>query len=147
MARTAWALLGVAVFVGVVAVKKAEAHQDDFGSIVVTHPYVQPAQAGNETIARLRIENQGSSTTQFLGMHMDAATDSAIEIKVSPARAVPIGSMAIRAGETLDLEENAWIRFTGLRRDLVFGETLEACLDFADGREMRVIVTVGRFEI
>lgn len=147
MARTAWVLLGVAMFVGVLAVKRASAHQDEIGSVVVTHPYVQPAQAGGDTIARLRIENQGVSTRQFLGMHTDVAAGSRIEIRVSPVQAVPIGSLAIRAGETLDLEESAWIRLTGLRRNLMFGETVEACLDFADGREKRVTVTVGNFEI
>lgn len=145
--RLVWLLFGAALFVGFLIYRPALAHQEEVGNLIVTHPYVQPGKVGEDTIVRLRLENQGSSTRQFVGLHADVASNSMIEVKVSPVRAVPIGSLPIRPGEVLDLEETAWIRLIGLRRDLMFGETLEACLDFADGREKRVIVTVGQFEI
>lgn len=145
--RLAWLLCGAAVFVGVLMYQPAYAHQEEIGTIVVTHPYVEPGRSGGDVIARLRLENQGSSTRQLLGLHADIASGSRIEVKVSPVRAVPIGSLPIRPGETLDLEDTAWIRLTGLRRDLMYGETVQGCLDFADGRKKQIVLTVGQFEL
>jgi copper(I)-binding protein len=145
--RLAWLLCGAALFVGVLMYRPAHAHQDEIGTIVVTHPYVEPGRSGGDTIARLRLENQGSSTRQLLGLHAEFASGSRIEVKVSPVRAVPMGSLPIRPGETLDLEDTAWIRLTGLRRDLMYGETVKGCLDFADGRKKQITLTVGQFEL
>lgn len=147
VARLAWLLCGAALFVGVLMYRPAHAHQDEIGTIVVTHPYVEPGRSGGDTIARLRVENQGSSTRQLLGLHADVASGSVIEVKVSPVRAVPMGSLPIRPGETLDLEDTAWIKLTGLRRDLMYGETVQGCLDFADGRKKQITLTVGQFEL
>jgi copper(I)-binding protein len=145
--RLAWLLCGAALFVGVLVYRPAHAHQDEIGTIAVTHPYVEPGRSGGDTIARLRLENLGSSTRQFLGLHADIASGNRIEVRVAPFRAVPMGSLPIRPGETLDLEDTAWIRLTGLRRDLMYGETVQACLDFADGRKKQIILTVGQFEL
>lgn len=145
--RLAWLLCGAALFVGILIHRPANAHQEEIGTIVVTHPYVEPSRSGGDTIARLRLENQGSSTRQLLGLHADVASSSRIEVKVSPVRAVPMGSLPIRPGEILDLEDTAWIRLTGLRRDLMYGETVQGCLDFADGRKKLITLTVGRFEL
>jgi len=145
--RLAWLLCGAALFVGVLIYQPAHAHQDEIGTILVTHPYLEAGRSGGDAIARLSLENQGSSTRQLLGLHADVASGSMIEVKVSPVRAVPMGSLPIRPGEILDLEDTAWIRLTGLRRDLMYGETVQGCLDFADGRKKRITLTVGRFEL
>lgn len=124
----------------------ANAHQQEVGTILISEHYVEPAKAGDDTIARLRLENLGVSTRQVLGLHSDVAEDSVIEVKVTSGRAASIGSLAIRAGETLDLEDVAWIRLTGLSRDLQLGETIEMHLDLAGDREKPIMLTVGDFE-
>lgn len=145
--RLVFLLFGAALFVGVLTQRSAHAHQDEIGTILVTHPYLEPGKAGGDTIARLRLENQGGSTRQLLGLHANVAAGSRIEVKVSPVRTVPIGSLPVRPGEILDLEDTAWIRLTGLRRDLMYGETVQGCLDFADGRKKQIVLTVGQFEL
>lgn len=124
----------------------ASAHQQEVGSILISEHYVEPAKAGDDTIARLRLENLGGSTRQVMGLHSDVAEDSIIEVKIASGRATQIGSLPIRAGETLDLEDAAWIRLTGLNRDLVHGETIEVHLDLAGGREKPIALTVGDIE-
>lgn len=126
---------------------EAQAHQDEIGTVVIQHAYAEPAGLGGETLVRLAIENNGASVRQFIRLHSDAAEASQIEVKVAPGRFVPIGSMAIPPGEVLDLEEAARVRLLRLRRPLAAGVSLEACLDFADGREKRIQVTVGKFEL
>lgn len=146
IARTAGILFGVALLIGCLT-EPVWAHQEEIGDVIVTHPYVEPGLTGGDTVARLRIENQGVSTRQLLKLHTDVAAGSVIEVRVTPSRAVPIGSLPVRAGEILDLEDTAWIRLTNLRRNLVFGDILQGCLDFADGREKRITLTVGQFEL
>ncbi|MEL3891675.1 copper chaperone PCu(A)C [Ferrovibrio sp. MS7] len=124
----------------------ARAHQDEIGTVVIQHAYAEPAGLGGETLVRLAIENNGASVRQFIRLHSDAAEASQIEVKVAAGRFVPIGSMAIPPGQVLDLEEAARVRLLRLRRPLATGSSLEACLDFADGREKRIQVTVGKFE-
>ena len=146
MIRTALLLLDVATFVGVMT-PQAQAHQEEIGLVIIAHPYVEPARAGDDTFVRLRIENLGSSTRQVIGVHSDVARNSAIEVQVEPIRFVPIGSLPVRAGEILDLEYSARVRLVQLKRDLVYGETIQACLDFADGRKKDLTLTVGQFEL
>ncbi len=125
----------------------ARAHQDEIGTLIIQHAYAEPAVLGGETLVRLAIENNGASVRQFIRLHSDAAEASQIEVRVAPGRFVPIGSMAVLPGEVLDLEETARVRLLRLRRPLAAGGSLEACLDFADGREKRIQVTVGKFEL
>ena len=115
--------------------------------MIIQHAYAEPAVLGGETLVRLAIENNGASVRQFIRLHSDAAEASQIEVRVAPGRFVPIGSMAVLPGEVLDLEETARVRLLRLRRPLAAGGSLEACLDFADGREKRIQVTVGKFEL
>lgn len=135
-----------AVIITILGCSSANAHQQEVGSILISEHYVEPARAGDDTIARLRLENLSVSTRQVIGLHSDVAEDSVIEVKVASGRSAPIGSLAIRAGETLDLEDAAWIRLTGLSRDLQHGETIEVHLDLAGGREKPITLTVGEFE-
>ncbi|WP_428245483.1 copper chaperone PCu(A)C [Ferrovibrio sp.] len=139
------ALAGLALLV--LCSDVALAHQDEIGTLVIQHAYAEPARQGGDTLLRLAIENNGASVRQFTGLHSEVAEVSRIEVKVGSGRYVPIESMAIAPGEILDLEDTARIRLLRLRQDLVIGDSLEACLDFADGREKRVQVTVGKFEL
>lgn len=109
--RLAWLLCGAALFVGVLIYRPAHAHQDEIGTIVVTHPYLEPGRSGGDTIARLRLENQGSSTRQLLGLHADVASGSLIEVKVSPVRAVPMGSSPSETHASGYSRENSSVNF------------------------------------
>lgn len=131
---------------GVLLAGSSQAHQQEIGTILVVDHHVEPGKAGGDTIARLRVENLGTSTRQVMGLHTDVASSSVIEIRVAADRVLPISSLPVPAGEILDLANAAWIRLISLRRDLAFGETIEAELDLADGRHKRVTLTVGMFE-
>ncbi|MBP7065168.1 copper chaperone PCu(A)C [Ferrovibrio sp.] len=141
--------IGKAILVGILALlwvcgDAAWGHPDEVGTLTIHHAYAEPARRGDDTLVRLAIENNGASMRQFMGLHIDVAEASQIEVKVEAERFVPITSIAIPPGELLDLRDGARIRLLALNRTLIAGESLEALLDFADGREKRIQVLVGQ---
>lgn len=139
--------LGKTILVAILALlwvcgDAAWGYPDEIGTLTIHHAYAEPARSGSDTVVRLAIENNGASTRQFVGLHIDVAQASQIEVKVGHERFVPITSIAILPGELLDLRDGARIRLLSLNRTLTAGESLEAHLDFADGREKRIQVMV-----
>ena len=135
----------VAVATIVPAHGDAKAHEIDFGLFSVEHPWAQPAKAGNSTRLYLVITNEGPSSVYFTGLKTPVASESSIMVQLEPGVERSLDSLSLPAGESLNFRtSHMWVALRNLRKNLNQGDSFPAALEFGGGRQVLIIVTVGK---
>jgi len=123
----------------------SEAHEADMGSVVVSHPYILPAEKGTDTVLRMRLDNTGATAIQVIGLQTSIAEEALIEGDIGEKRVAIFNSVSIKPGEYLQFDHALWIRLKGLRREVQFGQMVQASLLLAGG-DLSIDVKVGNFD-
>ena len=141
-----WSLgLMVTITAIVIALGNAEAHEIDFGLVTIEHPWAQPAKAGDSTRLYLVITNEGPSSVYFTGVKTPVASESAIMVELEPGVERSLESMVVQGEESLNFgTSHMWVALRNLRRNLEPDDSFPAALEFGNGRQILVIVAVGK---
>jgi len=141
---------GLAIYLFAIAIifssgEYAKAHELDFGQVAVEHPWALPARAGGSTRMYLIIENEGHSSIYFTGVKTPVASESSIMFQSDPGVERSLDSITVPTDESLNFgTSHMWIALRNLRQDLNEGDSFPAALEFGEGRQILVIVTVGK---
>lgn len=131
--------------VTLVTLSSADAHELYLGQIVVQHPWVLPAKAGESTRLYLAITNEGYSPVYFTGVKTPVANETAITFQSKPGVTRSLDFITVPSGETLNLgTSHMWIAVRNIKQDLTLGDKFPAALEFGQGRQVLVVVSVGR---
>lgn len=121
------------------------AHELILGQIIVQHPWALPAKAGTSSRLYIAITNEGYSPVFFTGLKTPVANQTSIMFQSGPGEERSIEFVTVQPDETLNFAtSHMWIDLRGLKRDLAPGDKFPAALEFGVGRQVLVVVSVGR---
>lgn len=128
----------LALALSVAGATGALAHSEQKAGVLVTHPWVAPAQAGAMTTGHPTIVNRGDATIEIVKITSRAAGRLQLILDGEPVDTVSLG-----AGKTLSPKRLS-IRFEDLAVDLPEGKAVPVKFHFAGREAMEIHMAIGR---
>jgi hypothetical protein len=103
----------------------------DYAGVAVTSVRAMPAQAGERSVLRLRIENRSSDNVSIHAVRLSTGETAGIVAAIDTAgRTTSLTSIVVGAGEDLEFDgRRLWLELSPAQADHLPGELVEAMLD------------------
>lgn len=122
------------IFMMTVSSLSADALPDRYNAVTITDAMVFAAPSGGNSALHFRLVNESSETLTLIGVTSEHISGAKILAKTSQGISANLGSITIRAEETLDLHSSHLkILLTGLRRNFLQGQVVPLTLSMSRG--------------
>ena len=135
-------IIGVALLIN--AAGTVSAHEDVFGKISITHPFVSAAPEGGMTKLRMEIVNDGYDTVHVTGFTSAVALPASVVFAAGFGKIIHLEAIAIAPDSAINFHAaQIWFELINLQRNLNVGDHFGGTLHLANGGEIEISVIVG----
>ncbi len=135
-------IIGAALLIN--AAGTVSAHEDEFGKISVTHPFVSAAPEGGTTKLRMKIVNDGYDVVHVTGFTSAVASPASVVFAAGFGKIIRLEAITIAPDSAINFHAaKIWFELINLQRDLSVGDHFGGTLHLANGGEIEISVIVG----
>ena len=135
-------IIGAALLIN--AAGTVSAHEDEFGKISVTHPFVSAAPEGGMTRLRMKIINDGYDAIHITGFTSAVASPAKVIFAAGYGKFIRLKAITIAPNSAINFRAaQIWFELINLQKDLNVGDHFGGTLHLTNGGEIEISVIVG----